>query len=105
GDRMPYFLVEGKSVYDRLHEPKFHLLTFFDGQGEEPRLPETIKEKYSELIDFQTIPLYPNIAQMFGAKESFVVLLRPDNYIGLISSDVSADTTISYLNRIFHSNK
>lgn len=105
GDRLPYFLVEGKSVYDRLHEPKFHLLTFFDGQGEEPHLPETIIEKYPELIDFQTIPLYPNIAQTFGAKESFIVLLRPDNYIGLISSDVSADAAIGYLNRIFHSNK
>src|SRR4051812_13846324 len=28
GDRMPYFLVGGESIYDRLREPKFHLLVF-----------------------------------------------------------------------------
>jgi 2-polyprenyl-6-methoxyphenol hydroxylase-like FAD-dependent oxidoreductase len=33
GDRMPYFLVDGKSIYDKLREPKFHLLTFSDGCG------------------------------------------------------------------------
>ena len=31
GDRMPYFMVEGTSIYDRLREPKFHLLVFTDG--------------------------------------------------------------------------
>ena len=28
GDRMPYFVVDGKGIYDWLHTPKFHLLTF-----------------------------------------------------------------------------
>src|SRR5688572_22474151 len=28
GDRMPYFLVDGSSIYDRLRKPKFHLIKF-----------------------------------------------------------------------------
>ena len=28
GDRLPYFLVDGKSIFDKLKEPKFHLLLF-----------------------------------------------------------------------------
>jgi len=32
GDRMPYFLVDGSSVYDQLRAPKFHLLTFSNGE-------------------------------------------------------------------------
>src|SRR5215510_5639353 len=34
GDRMPYFLVDGESVYDKLHAPKFHLIAVSDGQGD-----------------------------------------------------------------------
>jgi 2-polyprenyl-6-methoxyphenol hydroxylase-like FAD-dependent oxidoreductase len=94
GDRMSYFLVEGASIYDELREPKFHLLTFFDGSGNPPDFPET---KFSELVDFHHLPLYPHIAEIFNAAESFMILLRPDNYIGFISAEISLENLENYL--------
>ncbi len=97
GDRMPYFSVEGTSIYEKLKEPKFHLLTFFDGQNKSLVSFETIRGKYDELIDFHSIPLYPDIAKTFGACQTFNVLLRPDNYIGLIFSETSGERLENYL--------
>jgi hypothetical protein len=97
GERMPYFLIAGKSVYKNLTEPKFHLLTFFDGSGNPPDFPENFKNQYVDFVDFHDLPLYPNIAETFGAKESFMVLLRPDNYIGFICADVSLEKLKKYL--------
>jgi 2-polyprenyl-6-methoxyphenol hydroxylase-like FAD-dependent oxidoreductase len=94
GDRMPYFLVEDASIYNELREPKFHLLTFFDGSGNPPDFPET---KFSELVDFHHLPLYPHIAEIFNAAESFMILLRPDNYIGFISAEISPEILENYL--------
>jgi len=100
GDRMPYFSVGGASIYDRLHEPKFHLLTFFDGQNK-PRDLQAELVEYADFVDFHTLPLYPGIAEIFGSNESFNVLLRPDNYIGFISEEVSAEGLKKYLTEIF----
>jgi 2-polyprenyl-6-methoxyphenol hydroxylase-like FAD-dependent oxidoreductase len=100
GERMPYFTVEGASVYDRLREPKFHLLTFFDGQNQPPDLTAEFQNKYGDLFDFHQLPLYPNVAEIFGASETFSVLLRPDNYIGTISAGASFEAIENYLNRI-----
>lgn len=96
GDRMPYFEIEGGSVYERLTEPKFHLLTFFDGQNQ----PQISESELPDFVDFHQIPLYPNIAEIFGADESFTVILRPDNYIGLLSIDISAEKSREYLDKI-----
>jgi 2-polyprenyl-6-methoxyphenol hydroxylase-like FAD-dependent oxidoreductase len=101
GERMPYFEIEGASLYDRLREPKFHLLIFFDGDGEAPDLPAEFRAANAAFVDFHLFPLYPKIAEIFGARRSFTVLLRPDNYIGMISEDVSPGAVGSYLNRIF----
>ena len=100
GDRMPWFEVEGASIYDRLHKPVFHLLVFFDGKTEIPPLPDDLMQEWEGLIDSTVISLYPNIAEIFGTKESFFVILRPDNYIGLISNDFSPDVVRSYLNLV-----
>ena len=94
GDRMPYFEIDGASVYEKLKEPKFHLLTFFDGENEFADLSEILKDNE---IDFHALLLTPNIAEIFGASKSFVVFLRPDNYIGFISEDVSGAELRKYL--------
>ena len=94
GDRMPYFTVEGTSIYDELREPKFHLLTFFDGNDNPPDFPET---KFSEFVDFHHLPLYPHITEISDTTESFMILLRPDNYIGLISAEISLENVEKYL--------
>ncbi|HEX8736926.1 MAG TPA: FAD-dependent monooxygenase [Pyrinomonadaceae bacterium] len=101
GERMPYFTIEGASIYDKLREPKFHLLSFFDGSGNAPSLPDDFKNEYGAFMDFHVLPLYPNIIDTFGSRASFSVLLRPDNYIGLITSDVSARAVRNYLSKIF----
>ena len=99
GDRMPYFQIAGASIYEKLKEPKFHLIAFSDGQKHFPDFSRELDEK-SSFIDFYELPLYPNIAKTFGSTESFVVLLRPDNYIGLISENVSAEAVKNYLNKV-----
>jgi 2-polyprenyl-6-methoxyphenol hydroxylase-like FAD-dependent oxidoreductase len=100
GDRMPYFTVDGVSFYDQLREPKFHVVVFTDGKAELPDLAESLSGEYPDLVDFHTIPLYPNVAEAFGARESFMLVLRPDNYIGLEAVDVSAEKAAAYLERV-----
>ncbi|MGA9769026.1 MAG: FAD-dependent monooxygenase [Blastocatellia bacterium] len=99
GDRMPYFLADGKSIYDRLHQPKFHLLVFSDGEVDFQPLKSEIESGYAGLVDFDAIPLYPHVAEIFGSNKPFSLLLRPDNYLGLISADTSGDELKVYLNR------
>lgn len=100
GDRMPYFEVEGESIYDRLREPVFHLVVFFDGKTDIPPLPNDLMKEWEGQIDSTVISLYPEIVDIFGTKESFFLILRPDNYIGLISNDFSPEVVPGYLNRV-----
>jgi 2-polyprenyl-6-methoxyphenol hydroxylase-like FAD-dependent oxidoreductase len=100
GDRLPWFQVDGASIYDRLREPVFHLIVFFDGKTEIPPLPNDLMQAWAGAIDSTVISLYPEIADIFGTRESFYVILRPDNYIGLISNDFSPETVRGYLNLI-----
>jgi 2-polyprenyl-6-methoxyphenol hydroxylase-like FAD-dependent oxidoreductase len=93
GDRMPYFLVEGTNIYDRLRDPKYHLLVFSDGTTSLPEINET----FDGLADSHTFPLYPNIAEIFGSSKTFTVLLRPDNYIGYIASGNSIEGVKNYI--------
>jgi 2-polyprenyl-6-methoxyphenol hydroxylase-like FAD-dependent oxidoreductase len=98
GDRMPYFLMDGKSIYDGLRAPKFHLVTFTDGTD-----GSDLSElgKYADLFDHQVVPLSPDAMEAFGAERPFQVLLRPDNYIGLISADMSLRSVADYFRAVF----
>jgi 2-polyprenyl-6-methoxyphenol hydroxylase-like FAD-dependent oxidoreductase len=93
GDRFPYFLVEGTSVFEKLKEPKFHLIVFSDGENDFQSLENEIE---NDLINFQLIPLYPQISAIFGSEKSFIVLLRPDNYIAFLSIEISVEKVKSY---------
>ncbi len=73
GDRMPYFLVDGKSIYDKLHQPKFHLLFFSDAQSDFQPLKTELENEYADSVDFNAIPLYPQAAEIFGTDESFIM--------------------------------
>jgi 2-polyprenyl-6-methoxyphenol hydroxylase-like FAD-dependent oxidoreductase len=108
GDRLPYFLVDGRSVYDKLREPKFHLLTFSDGETD---YLEASKKQLGEmgpntadLIDHHVIPLYPHVAELFGTDEPFTLALRPDNYIGFLDSNTSPARLKSYLRDVIGTN-
>lgn len=97
GDRMPYFLVDEESIYDRLHEPKFHLLTFTDESTAHQTTKAEIEAEYPGLVDYHVVPLHPRAAEVFGADKPFNVLLRPDNYIAFISPHASS----GWLSRYF----
>jgi 2-polyprenyl-6-methoxyphenol hydroxylase-like FAD-dependent oxidoreductase len=97
GDRMPWFEIEGRSIYDSLHEPVFHLLVFSDGKAEIPPLPDDLIEKWRECIDSHFFDLNEKIAGIFGSSGSFFVILRPDNYVGLISDEFAPEMVRTYL--------
>jgi len=100
GDRMPYFLVDGKSIYDKLREPKFHLLTFSDGEGDYQRDAGEVARAFPSLLDHEIVPIYPHLAEVFGVSKAFTVLLRPDNHIGLISTENSSSRIMAYLKHL-----
>lgn len=89
GDRMPYFRVEGQSIYNKLHQPKFHLLLISKTPSDFDALKTELESWDTEWLDFTVIPLEPQVAAAFGMNRSFSVLLRPDNYIASISTDTS----------------
>jgi 2-polyprenyl-6-methoxyphenol hydroxylase-like FAD-dependent oxidoreductase len=97
GDRMPYFVVDGQSIFDKLKAPKFHLISFSDDHMKPAGLQST------DILDTQSIVLDPKVKEVFGASKSFSVLLRPDNHIALITKDPTAKPVTEYLNRILSS--
>lgn len=100
GERMSYFLTENKSIYDVLRQPKFHWITFTNDQKDISAMLREIENFYPDLIDFHTVSLTPKIAEIFGVDEPFYVLLRPDNYIGMITLKTSVSEVRGYFNRI-----
>src|SRR6185436_13396382 len=62
GDRMPYFLVDGHSVYDQLHAPKSHFIVFAAEKSDHRKLKAELESKFGDFIDFNEIPLHPQAA-------------------------------------------
>jgi hypothetical protein len=100
GDRVPYCLVDGNSLYDQLHAPKFHLLTFSDGRSDYHAMRHEVGSEYAPIMDYNVVPLYPHLAEVFGTDEPFHVLVRPDNYIGMISCETSLGDFRTYLSEV-----
>ena len=86
GDRMPYFTIDGKGIYDWLHAPKFHLLTFSNNLEPNELTNQAIQNEFGNLVDYLVFPLRTRVAEKFGSRKPFSVLLRPDNYIGFVTS-------------------
>lgn len=95
GDRMPYFPIDEKSVFDFLREPRFHFLAF---SNEAIDLDALLSERKKDgcPIDYQSFPLAPRAAEIFGSEKPFCILLRPDNHLAFISERISADELKSY---------
>jgi 2-polyprenyl-6-methoxyphenol hydroxylase-like FAD-dependent oxidoreductase len=100
GDRMPWFMIDGRSVYDDLREPLFHLVIFHDGKDEIPPLPGDLMLAWKGKIDSHFYSLFPHVSELFGTDKSFFMILRPDNYIGLISDDFSPEVVKKYLDLV-----
>lgn len=99
GDRMPYFLIDGASVYDRLRQPKFHLVFFSDGASDFQDLKRELEGQYGEMVDFNTVPLNSEVREVFDSNQPFYLLLRPDNYIGAIFTEDRAGQLRAFLDR------
>jgi hypothetical protein len=92
---MPWFEIDGKSIYDFLRDPAFHLIVFKNGAGESLQPgPE-----WNGTIDVHHFELTETVRTRFGTDDPFFVILRPDNYIGLISDDFSPEIVSKYLAR------
>lgn len=98
GDRMPYFLVDGESVYDSLKAPKFHLLTF--SNKPEAGMSEEIAQQFGDVIDYHAFPLSEEIKEIFNTNKPFSVLLRPDNYIGFVSAEEPLTQLTNYFTTV-----
>jgi hypothetical protein len=95
GDRLPYFLVDGQSIFDRLKEPKFQLLLFSQGNGDD--FCEDFLSSYGHLADCHVVPLTARVSELFETEDEFCVFLRPDNQIAFISSEMSPGLVGQYL--------
>ena len=95
GDRFPYFTVDGASVFERLREPKFHLVSFSDSGGERSA------HDFGNLVERVDIPLYPRVTEIFGTDKPFNVLVRPDNYVATITSDATLTPVENYLKGVY----
>jgi hypothetical protein len=91
GDRMPYFLLDGTNVFKQLAAPKFHLVMATDGQQQasDPQFSREVED----WTDVTVVPLYPHLVDVFGTKNPFTMLLRPDNYLAAIWPGL--DTTLA----------
>ena len=99
GDRMPYLLVDGKGVYDCLHAPKFHLLTFSNEIDPDHGTRDAVEREFGGLVDYHVFPINQQVSEIFGTDKSFHVLLRPDNYISFVSSEAPLTELQSYFRR------
>lgn len=91
GDRMPYFSIDGEGIYEWLHAPKFHLLTFSN---------EVIQSESRSSVEHLVWPLSEEVAEIFGTNKPFSVLLRPDNYIGFVTSGEPLSELRAYFNNV-----
>jgi 2-polyprenyl-6-methoxyphenol hydroxylase-like FAD-dependent oxidoreductase len=92
GDRLPYFLVNGESVFAKLKAPKFHVLLFGTGEC-------TQFDRCGDLVDCHQIPIDARVSEIFGTSNDFGILLRPDNHIAFISSQITPEKVADYFRR------
>jgi 2-polyprenyl-6-methoxyphenol hydroxylase-like FAD-dependent oxidoreductase len=97
GDRCPYVMtaVDGKlqSVYHLLTEAKFHLLCI-GGSLDSDYLPDHLKA-YIKIVN---LPLNESW-QKLGVKTDLYLLIRPDNYIGLLTDEISPALITGYFDK------
>lgn len=96
GDRMPYFLINGRNSHSYLHEPKFHLLVFANRKDSYESIRQAFESEYHGIADQQFFVLDERARGVFGSNEPFLLLLRPDNHIAFLSTEVSLARAQAY---------
>src|SRR5262245_42563439 len=74
----------------------FHFLVFSSEPNNFHVLKNELDGRYSELVDFNAFSISPEVQEIFGTNNNFSVLLRPDNHVGFISSDISSGSVQDY---------
>ena len=97
GDRMPYFLIGGRSSHDYLRAPKFHVLVFTNSDDSYEAIRQAFEGEYQGFADQQFFALDERAREVFGTSEPFLLLLRPDNHIAFLSLDISFKRVEAYL--------
>jgi hypothetical protein len=91
-------VLDGQSIFDKLKEPKFHLLLFSNSDGS-----GACEDLAGELVDCHVIPITDRVKEIFEREDDFSVFLRPDNYIAFMSSGVTPLMVEEYLKtRVSH---
>lgn len=86
GNRLPYVIINTESIYKQLTEPLFHLLIIGDTKTLSFAHP-FVKQVLLGMEEWKPL----------GITKPLYILVRPDNYIGLISDDMSNEILNSYL--------
>jgi 2-polyprenyl-6-methoxyphenol hydroxylase-like FAD-dependent oxidoreductase len=102
GDRMPYFLIAGRNSHSYLHQPKFHLLIFANGELGIESIEQTFESEYRDIAELQVFALDERVREVFGTDKPFVVLLRPDNHIAFLSPDISLERIQAYFKEFIY---
>ena len=97
---MPYLLVDGQDIFDKLKMPKFHLLLFSNDERECRTVCEEFERKFGHVADCHVVPLDSRVREIFETGKEFSVFLRPDNHIAVISPELSPNAAQDYLHRI-----
>lgn len=96
GDRFPYVRINHQgemiSCYNLLTAAKFHLVCIgADSNGNKDDIPKNLLP----LIQPVNLPFGPGWLKL-GVKKKLHILVRPDNYIGLISDQLDDDSLAKY---------
>ena len=100
GDRLPYFRFNGQSIFEKLNEPKFHLLVFSKAESNGRSICGEFERSFGQVADCHMVPIDERVSEIFENDNDFIVFLRPDNHIAFISSEISLDGVRDYLDRI-----
>lgn len=92
---MPWFRIHGRDIYEFICEPRFHLLVFSSEKA--PSVSNAMNDRWEGRVDSHFFAISNEVREIFGRDESFYLILRPDNYIGLISDDFSPEAVDAYL--------
>jgi len=100
GDRFPYVLTpyDGKmqSCYQLFREAKFHLVILSDqleGQG------TLVPERLQELVKIVYLSRSGSWRSLSVEKDLYI-LVRPDNYIGMLADDLDGNKLVQYFNKL-----
>ena len=101
GDRFPYVLtlIDDKlqSCYHLLTKPKFHLVVIGEQVSveEQNRIPSELRP----IIEIIFLPLSREW-ELLGIKQKLYILVRPDNYIGMLSDHLNQSVVQCYFNNL-----